>query len=74
MSFASDIKTRSTRLILTVISKNWLVFALGTGLLCKKLITAEVWLVLASVVIGVNVLQKAKGISDAKSDGCNLRG
>jgi hypothetical protein len=56
---------RIHRLILTLISKQWLVFFIGTWLLWNKCITPEVWVVLASVVIGVNVYQKAKGVSDA---------
>ncbi len=49
---------RICRLILTIISKQWLVFFIGTVLLTRSLITAEVWVFLASVVIGANVFQK----------------
>lgn len=63
MNFWTKFVQRNQRLILTIISKQWLVFFLGTALLVKGYITAEVWFMLAGVVIGVNVFQKLKGVS-----------
>lgn len=64
MLFAKEVWFRIKRLVLTVISKQWVVFVLGTHLLVKGYITAEVWFMLAGVVIGVNVFQKLKGIEN----------
>jgi hypothetical protein len=57
---------RNERLILTLISKQWLVFFMATVLLIFKYIPSEVWAFQASFIIGANVLQKMKGVSDAK--------
>ncbi len=62
MGFWAQFHKRNTRLILTLVSKQWLVFFIGTALLWFKCITAEVWVVLASVVIGANVFQKWQGV------------
>ena len=64
MNFLSQFIARNQRLILTLISKQWVVFFLGTVLLVRGFVTAEVWLMLASVVIGVNVFQKIKGVAN----------
>lgn len=63
MSFWKQFVDRNERLVLTLISKQWLVFFIGTALLYMKLITSEVWMFLACYVIGVNVFQKYKGVS-----------
>lgn len=68
MKFIYDIINRSQRLIITLISKQWLVFFLGTYLLVHTFITAEVWFMLAGVVIGVNVFQKLKGVGNVGSN------
>jgi hypothetical protein len=62
MNFWSQFRNRNARLILTLISKQWLVFFIGTWLLWNKCITPEVWVVLAGVVIGANVFQKWQGV------------
>lgn len=67
MRFFRAVLLRIDRLILTLLSKQWLVFGLGTYLLIGGFITAEVWFMLAGVVIGVNVFQKIKGVGDGRS-------
>ena len=64
MRFFKAMWLRIERLLLTVVSKQWAVFGLGTYLLIGGFITAEVWFMLAGVVIGVNVFQKIKGVGD----------
>ena len=64
MRFFKAMRLRIERLLLTVVSKQWTVFGLGTYLLVDGFITAEVWFMLAGVVIGVNVFQKIKGVGD----------
>ena len=71
MNFWSQFKERNARLILTLISKQWLVFFIGTGLLITKFITAEVWTFLACYVIGTNVFQKYKGVQSGGSTNSN---
>lgn len=66
--FLHKFMQRNERLILTLISKQWLVFFLGTVLLIRNYINAEVWLMLASVVIGANVFQKVKGVANVGSN------
>lgn len=63
------IKNRIERLIITVISKQWLVFLIGTILLWNKCITPEVWVVLAGIVIGSNVAQKIAGLAPMEKEG-----
>ena len=60
MNFWPRFIDRNERLILTLVSKQWLVFFIATALLVKKLIPAEVWAFQASFIIGANVLQKMK--------------
>lgn len=67
MIFLKQLWQRIERLILTLISKQWLVFFMGTWLLLNKCITPDVWVVLASVVIGVNLFQKYKGVDDGNA-------
>lgn len=64
MNFLKHLMQRNERLILTLISKQWLVFFLGTWLLVRGFITAEVWFMLSGVVIGVNVFQKVRGVGN----------
>jgi len=71
MRFFKAMWLRIERLLLTVISKQWAVFGLGTYLLIGGFVTAEVWFMLAGVVIGVNVFQKIKGISDVSNPSVN---
>lgn len=63
MKFWDDIVLRTERLILTLISKQWLVFFIATALLVCKFIPAEVWAFQASFIIGANVLQKKSGMT-----------
>jgi hypothetical protein len=66
MDFLKSLVARFQRLTLTLVSKQWVVFFLGTYLLMNKFIADQVWFMLAGVVIGVNVFQKLKGVSDVK--------
>ena len=67
MNFWEKFKNRNQRLALTLISKNWLGFFIATALLVGGYITDQVWLIAFGIAVGVNVFQKAKGISDEKT-------
>ena len=62
--FLKQFKERNERLILTLISKQWLVFFIGTALLIFKYVTAEVWVFLASFCIGAGIFQKVTGTTN----------
>ena len=49
---------RNTRLVLTLVSKQWLGFFIATWLVWNKAITPEVWAVAFGCVIAANVVQK----------------
>lgn len=53
---------RNQRLILTLVSKQWLGFGISTGLLMGKYISDQVWVLAFGVVVGANVFQKVKGV------------
>ena len=69
VGFWRQFYNRNCRLLLTLVSKQWLVFFIGTGLLIRQLVTAEVWLILAGIVIGVNVAQKHLGLDPTVNAG-----
>ena len=71
MRYISALALRFERFTLTLVSKQWAVFGLGTYLLIGGFITAEVWFMLAGVVIGTNVFQKIKGMSDVSNPSVN---
>lgn len=62
MNFWDKFKDRNKRLILTLISKQWVVFFIATILLVLGYIPAEVWAFQASFIIGANVAQKKFGM------------
>lgn len=54
---------RNKRLILTLISKQWLGFFIATWLIWNECITPEVWAVAFGIVVGANVIQKKAGLT-----------
>lgn len=56
---------RNERLILTLVSKQWLGFFIATGLLVAGCITPEVWVVAFGAVVVSNVVQKQLGLVGA---------
>ena len=66
MKFWQALIARSQRLILTLISKQWLGFFIATALLVYKCITPEVWVVAFGAVVVSNVVQKKVGTTDEK--------
>lgn len=61
--FRKQFADRNQRLILTLVSKQWLVFFMATALLLMNYIPAEVWAFQASFIIGANVFQKKLGMT-----------
>ena len=64
--FWTQFYNRTTRLILTLISKQWLGFFIATALLVYKCITPEVWVVAFGAVVISNVAQKKMGVINGK--------
>lgn len=65
MSFYKDFRDRNQRLILTMISKQWLGFYIATILLWYKTITPEVWASSFLIVVSSDVVQKLNNVGQA---------
>jgi O-antigen/teichoic acid export membrane protein len=60
--FWNQFINRNQRLILTLVSKQWLGFGIATGLLMGKYLSDQVWVLAFGIAVGANVFQKVKGI------------
>lgn len=61
--FCSKFAQRNERLVLTLISKKWLVFWIATALLVTGYIGEQTWAAYAAFAVGAEVLQRVKGVT-----------